>query len=105
MSKPKSTGETLQELYEALPVKDGLAAQRTVMAAERTLLAYVRTGFGLFAAGLASARWLGGPMVTAGLVLSATGAIVLAYGWRRFAKSRTATIAMMKRLVLSNREA
>ena len=95
----------LETMYDEIPVRDGLAAERTVMAAERTLLAYARTGLGLFAAGLAGAGWLGGPMVTAGWLLSAIGAGILLYGWTRYKKSIAAAGRMLKRLVDETRTA
>jgi putative membrane protein len=56
--------------YDALPLTDALAAQRTVLAAERTLLSYLRSAFALVVGG-----------VTGSVALPDTGWQVLSYGF------------------------
>lgn len=90
----------VRDLYEHLPVKDGLAAERTVLAAERTFLAYMRSAFAIFITGLTGSRLLTDHiLVGTSYVLAVVSLGVFAVGIWRFARSRRETSAMLRRLM------
>ncbi|MEO1269919.1 MAG: DUF202 domain-containing protein [Myxococcota bacterium] len=85
--------------YTRVPVKDGLAAERTVMAAERTFLAYVRSAFAMFVTGLTGSQLLDNPLlVGTGYLLATLSLVVFATGVGRFWRARCVTTAMLERL-------
>jgi putative membrane protein len=89
----------MEELYERVPVRDGLAGERTVLAAERTLLAYIRTAFALFVAGVTGAHFLSHPwLVGLSYVMLTLGIGSLGVGILRFRRSMRATRRMLDRL-------
>lgn len=89
----------MRELYERVPVRDGLAGERTVLAAERTLLAYVRTAFALFVAGITGAHFLSDPwLVGLSYTVMAVGLLAFGIGALRFRQSMRATRRMLTRM-------
>ncbi len=87
------------ELYERVPVRDGLAAERTVLAAERTFLAYVRTGFAMFIAGVSGSQLLQEPLLVGiGHALTALSVLVFVFGIQRHRRSRHEVRKMLNRL-------
>ena len=88
-----------QNFYNRVPVRDALAAERTVLAAERTFLSYVRTAFAMFAGGLTGVHFLEEPIfMGTAYVLVAMSVIVFALGGWRFHKSRQVTRDALRRL-------
>lgn len=89
-----------KDLYPAVPVTQGLAAERTVLAAERTLLAYMRTGLGLLVAGVSGAHFLDDTrMDLVALLLVIISVVIIVYGVSRFRSSRALTRKMLERLM------
>ena len=82
-----------------IPVKDALAAERTVLAAERTFLAYVRTAFAIQIAGFTGVHFLSTPFLkTASYVTVGIGLVVFAFGAWRFIASRAHTRRVVDQL-------
>lgn len=89
----------LSELYERVPVRDGLAAERTILAAERTFLAYVRTSFAMFIAGVSGSHLLEQPvLIGIGYALTALSVGVFFFGLLRHRRSRQEVRRMLDRL-------
>ena len=89
----------LHDLYERVPVRDGLAAERTILAAERTFLAYVRTAFAMFVTGVTGSTFLEQTwLVGIAYVLTGMSALVFVAGVLRFIYSRNAARRMLRRL-------
>lgn len=88
-----------ETLFDVASVTDGLAAERTFLAAERTLLAYLRTAFGMFLVGVTGARLLEDSLlVGVGYTLAVSSLLVVAFGLRRFRRSKRATARILGRL-------
>ena len=70
--------------YDQVPVRDALAAERTLLAAERTFLAYLRTSLALFVTGVTGAQLLDNVWLV-GIAHALSGASVAVFvvgGWR-----------------------
>jgi putative membrane protein len=92
--------ERVDQVYDRVPVTDGLAGERTLLAAERTLLAYVRTAFGLFAAGVTGSQLLDDALLVAvGHAMALLAVVVLSVGFLRYRRSRRATLNLLRRLL------
>jgi putative membrane protein len=90
--------ESRETLYRAVPVTDGLAAERTFLAAERTLLAYLRTALAMSVAGLTGARLLDDPVLRlVSVALAAASLVVLAFGIVRHRRSDRVTRQLLRR--------
>ncbi len=86
-------------LYDRVPVRDGLAGERTVLSAERTFLAYVRTSFAMFIAGLTGAHLLQSTLIrVSAYAITVMSVVVFAVGIWRFKKSREETLCLLSRL-------
>ena len=85
--------------YDNVPVRDALAAERTLLAAERTLLAYLRSAFALFVTGVTGAQLLEAPwLVTVAHGLSVSSVVAFAVGGWRYARSRGAVLRLLARI-------
>ncbi len=89
----------MQNLYDRAPLRDALAAERTVLAAERTFLAYIRTGFALLLAGVTATQLVESPALrVAAWAVSSAGVAVFALGIWRFLRSYRTTRRLLARI-------
>lgn len=78
MSIPRTT--RWYDQYRRLPLRDALAAERTVLANERTFLAHVRTAFATFLAGATGVQLLTHELWTA-VAWFFLGLGLVLFGW------------------------
>jgi putative membrane protein len=89
----------LHDLYERVPVRDGLAAERTILAAERTFLAYLRTAFAMFVTGITGSAFLERrSLIVIAYILTGLSAAVFLLGIVRFIRSYNTAHRMLLRL-------
>lgn len=94
----ESMRDSREALYRAVPVTDGLAAERTFLAAERTLLAYLRTALAMAVTGVTGARLLDDPMLrVVSVSLAVTSLVVIAFGIVRHRRSDRITRQLLQR--------
>jgi len=83
MTPPRTT--RWYSLYRRLPLRDALAAERTVLANERTYLANVRTALATFLAGVTGVQLLTHEIWNAlAWAFAVVGVAIFAYAWLRF---------------------
>ena len=89
----------MKQAYDQVPVRDALAAERTVLAAERTFLAYLRSSFALFVTGVTGAQFLEAPaLLYIAHALSASSVFVFLFGVQRYLGSRRTVRALLERI-------
>ncbi len=85
--------------FDDIPVRDALAAERTLVAAERTFLAYVRTAFAMFVTGISGAELIEhGVLNAVGYALAGLSALVFAASVVRYRRAQRDVASMVARL-------
>ena len=84
---------------EELILRDELAIDRTLLANERTLLAYARSGVALIVGGVTFLHFPEtGMLAVMGVALLPMGALLLIFGYQRYAKMQAAIQTIRQRL-------
>jgi len=74
---------------ETLPLRDSLAAQRTLLANERTFLAYIRTALTFFISGLTFVQFFESVLIRiVGWFFIPTGTVLFIIGALRFKRTK-----------------